>query len=546
MSSKLFRELSIGAKLGASFAVILILLGIVIALSYLAFERFGAASQTLVSASLQKAGLAQRAQDRAHSGAEHLLTLFINDKQDARKPIYGNIDRDKAELDQALKDLEVLSESDEEKIALSAVAKAREAFARVFNETVDAVEMDGKDARHRMLSQTLPALGTMLRAIDVLVSLQDQKAKAQTVVMRDAQNRGATLILALGVLAVVVGCFSAWAITNSIAQSLKRAVSVANEIAAGKLNRTLPSSGGDEVGALLTALGRMSAGLRTMITSISTSAGEVQSAATGLAASAKSVENSSAEQGESTTAICVSVAQLTSAIEGISDTAGTARQFALDSAELAASGCRMIGEASGEMSRVADAVNASSERIDLLDKRSGEVAETVKIIKEIADQTNLLSLNAAIEAARAGEDGRGFAVVADQIRALSERTSAATIQIAGVLAGMQQEVVVAVDQMRSGSATIGQGVKMIEAIVAPLTKLDAAARRSLENLGRLADTAAEQHRESQRIANKVELIADMAARNRKIAETVSSTVAHMSQCSGTLTGAVSRFDLKST
>jgi len=193
-----------------------------------------------------------------------------------------------------------------------------------------------------------------------------------------------------------------------------------------------------------------------------------------------------------------------------------------------------------------DAVNASSERIDLLDKRSVEVAETVKIIKEIADQTNLLSLNAAIEAARAGEDGRGFAVVADEIRALSERTSAATIQIAGVLAGMQQEVVQAVDQMRSGSATIGQGVKMIEAIVAPLTKLDAAARRSLENLGRLADTAAEQHQESQRIANKVELIADMAMRNRKIAETVSSTVAHMSQCSGTLTSAVSRFDLKST
>jgi len=536
---------SIAAKLSISFGAILALLGLVIGSSYATFQRFGVTSQALVSGSLHKAALAQHAQNQAHAGAEHLLTLFITDNQEARKPIYGNIDREKAALDETLKTLESQAESDEERVVLSKIAASREAFAHVFNETVDAVEMDGKDARRRMLTQTLPALEKMLRAIDELVTFQDRNAQTKTAVMREAQERGTTLILVLGALAVLIGCISAWAITNSIAQGLKKAVTIANEIAEGKLNRPLPPARADEIGALFDALSRMRSGLCTMIASISSSAGEVRTAAGGLASSAQSVQNSSAEQGESTSAICTSVAQLTTAIQGISDSAGVARRFALDSAELSANGCRMIGEASSEMSRVAEAVNASSHRIDLLDQRSGEVAATVKDIKEIADQTNLLALNAAIEAARAGEDGRGFAVVADVIRALAERTSSATIRIAGVLANMQKEVVEAVGQMRSGSATIEQGVKMIDAIIAPLTQLDAAARSSLENLDRLADAAGQQYRESKRIEESVESIANMAGRNRTIADTVSTTVAQVSMCSNTLNEAVSRFELKS-
>ncbi len=252
----LYRNARISLKLGISFAAILILLCAVVTFSWVQADQIGESSQTLAANSLQKVLLVRTVQEAAQAGATELHSLFLLPAP-ARVSVYGQIDRNTKIRDAALAELLASTGDGEERVALADVAQKRDAFIVAFGKTVDAVELNADKARLMMLQDTMPALDKMLLSLDTLVALQSKATESTISNIRTVQTRGGQAILILGVAAVVVACFSAVAITRSIARPIAETVRFADAIASGDLHASLPSPNEDEIGSLVTALDRM-------------------------------------------------------------------------------------------------------------------------------------------------------------------------------------------------------------------------------------------------------------------------------------------------
>jgi methyl-accepting chemotaxis protein len=183
----------------------------------------------------------------------------------------------------------------------------------------------------------------------------------------------------------------------------------------------------------------------------------------------------------------------------------------------------------------------SARLIASLSQRSQEISGIVKVIKDIAEQTNLLALNAAIEAARAGEQGRGFAVVADEVRKLAERTGNATTEIGGMIEAIQSEVSSAVGNLGARNEQVGQVVKLAEQVAGALAEINAGARKTQERIQEITAAASEQGAASNQIAGNIEHIARMAEKNSAAVAEAANSARYVDELATRLRDDVLRF-----
>lgn len=321
-----------------------------------------------------------------------------------------------------------------------------------------------------------------------------------------------SIIALLAAIAVSIGL--SFVLARGIAHRVSNATHVAERIAAGDLASTISkSTEQDEVGQLIDALQRMQDSLREVIGAIAGSAQELRGSAQGMTSAAEEIRHSSASQSDSVSSTAAAVEQLTVSIAHVADNANSAHGIAEQTARIAHSGKQLVDGAATEIRKIAESVTTTSRSIHELQTSSQQISQIANVIREIADQTNLLALNAAIEAARAGEQGRGFAVVADEVRKLAERTGTSTNEIKTMIEAIQTQTNTAVEQMGQASEQVEIGVKMIQDLQAPLEELQECSAAAVSSLVELSHATKEQSKASTQIAQNVERIAQMGEEN---------------------------------
>ncbi len=357
--------------------------------------------------------------------------------------------------------------------------------------------------------------------------------------------RQAWSYIGLGVLmlAIVVGL--AVAMARSIYKRLggepDYAAEVAQAIAAGDLSRQLDGRfTGD---SLLASVARMQTSLREMIEGIQKGSVLLGQAASDLTGQMEQINDASVHSEEATSSTAAAVEELAVSIDHISSSARETEENSARSSTLAEDGEKMVNRASETIQGVSTMVTAASGQIEGLLERSREIDSIAAVIKEIADQTNLLALNAAIEAARAGEQGRGFAVVADEVRKLAERTTKATEQITQMIGAVQTDTGAAVKSMQSVTPQVARGVELAGSAAAALREISAGAATTLSNVREVANATAEQSQASTSVAQNVERIAEMVEKSAASVRAANENVRSLETLANQLRDSVSRFRL---
>lgn len=239
--------------------------------------------------------------------------------------------------------------------------------------------------------------------------------------------------------------------------------------------------------------------------------------------------------------MAATVEEMTVSINHVGDRAHEANLISIESGSLAKSGEAIIGQTVNDIHKISTTVNLAAERIHELVTNSQQISTVIAVIKEVADQTNLLALNAAIEAARAGEQGRGFAVVADEVRKLAERTSKSTQSIASVIEKVQSGARHAAQEMESGVNRVGTGVDLAQQAGDSIIGIQDGANRVATTVDDIGSALDEQSVAAQEIAQGVERIAHMAEENSVRARQTSVAAERLKSLASDLKGSVARF-----
>ncbi|MDN0083358.1 methyl-accepting chemotaxis protein [Crenobacter sp. SG2305] len=351
--------------------------------------------------------------------------------------------------------------------------------------------------------------------------------------------------IAIGVVALLAILAVLYAVVSYLIRPLTTLAETMETLASGQgdLTARIEVANRDEIGRTADAFNRFIASLREMFIEVRSQSQAVSRSATQLAASAEAVQSSSRQQSEAASATAAGVEQVTVSVQHIADTAQQAEAMARQTGELTEGSVSTVARVSADIAHVTQTMHALSERMTGLGQRSEEVSSILKVIKDIADQTNLLALNAAIEAARAGEQGRGFAVVADEVRQLAARTSEATLDIGRIVTAIRTETREAVDEVERTRGLVVESVDVTEAADQSMRQVS---ERTDELMTRMIDIAAstrEQSAASIDIAQNVERISTMAQANSEVIGEVAESVSQLRELSDRLEGLVGSFRL---
>jgi len=294
--------------------------------------------------------------------------------------------------------------------------------------------------------QRMSDLGVVLRGASRDLTL------SQTAVRDHDAAEAEIILVSAAALAFLLGVIAALAITRQIVGPLEQTLKVAEHIAAGDLTHNLSSERRDELGQLQRAMQGMTVGLRQLIGGISEGVTQIASAAEQLSAVTEQTSAGVNSQKVETDQVATAMHEMTATVQEVARNAEQASEATTAADQQAREGEKVVGEAIAQIERLSNAVGDSTEAMGHLKRESDKIGSVLDVIKSVAQQTNLLALNAAIEAARAGEAGRGFAVVADEVRSLAQRTQKSTEEIEQLVLSLQtgtEQVATSLDNSRN-------------------------------------------------------------------------------------------------
>jgi methyl-accepting chemotaxis protein/aerotaxis receptor len=313
------------------------------------------------------------------------------------------------------------------------------------------------------------------------------------------------------------------------------------EIVNGDMTKLVDISTRDEMGEVLSAVQSTKVLLGSILSQITSVTKNIDEQAKYLTQSMKNVEKGSIAQTEAASSMSAAVEEISVSINQVSDNTKAVHNTSENSKHLASQGREIVNQVVKDMTVISQSVISTAHTIEQLGVKSNEIQNIVKTITEIADQTNLLALNAAIEAARAGEQGRGFAVVADEVRKLAEKTRLSTVEIIKMTDEIQGSTSLAVSEMQATVDKVKTGTVLTEKAGNSIIEIDEGASTVLAGVEQISNTIKEQNQVTKEIASNVEKVAQMTEQNSVSVNDVSATVNKLEKLSDELEKTVSQF-----
>lgn len=429
----------------------------------------------------------------------------------SNKKAYDNFANGYEKLNTELKALMAQLRKDPASAAIAKTLEERVAIWQPLqNEVLTAVKGgDVEQAKQLLTSKETPAWRAVREVLLDLVSKSEKGADSVRSEMMTDLDTSNNLVLGVSLIALILVATSTIlvgrAVFHQVGGEPADAAAALNRIASGDLGGSLPPAAGDQH-SILSALHATQTHLRGLISQTATSAAKVVEASGYLNQESANVSQAAQVQNEAASSIAAAIQELTVSIGAMSDNAHAVSSVSSDVENKSRAGRAAASQATDAMHRVAEGMNASATSMEELSGRVSSINLIVQTIREIADQTNLLALNAAIEAARAGEQGRGFAVVADEVRKLAERTTASTEEISTMITGVQQGAEAAMHKMTEARSLAATGETRTVEVRTQVEGFDAAIAEVRQSVDAIATALQEQSAVSTDIAKRVEHI----------------------------------------
>ncbi|CAM3209575.1 chemotaxis protein [Pseudomonas floridensis] len=540
----MFNKLSISQKLYFSFIAIVVLIAVLVASAYRGFEQVEDATNSNVH-TYQVLSEAQLALEQLINIETGMRGFVIASKEAFLEPLIAGEKRFGEELD-ALKRL--TADNPEQQRRLTSlgetykrwleddinpiVAMRRDLTARNLpDDELDKRIMSGADkAKMDSMRATLAEISA---AENILLAKRSQN-------MIDAKHLALMILVCGGIAAAILCAILATALGRSTTARLQLAIDAATAVAEGRLDTVIDTSSHDE---LPKAFDRMQNRLREMIQQISQAANQLVVSVQQISGASEQLSGAVQEQSTSASMMAATIEELTVSIHHVSENADEAHQIASRSGEQSREGVQVIENTLSSMNGIARTVQHSSTQVSGLGQHSEHISSIISVIQGIADQTNLLALNAAIEAARAGEQGRGFAVVADEVRLLAQNTGKSTKEIASMIEKIQAGVRETVESMRSGVLEVNTGVEMAGSAGQAIIEIRDSSSKVLHVVDQISFALREQTAASQDVARSVERSAQMAEQNNMSVQELLKTSGGLKTLASSLQHEVSKFRL---
>ncbi|MDP3814585.1 methyl-accepting chemotaxis protein [Pseudomonas sp.] len=417
-----------------------------------------------------------------------------------------------------------------------------------------------------MLAQELQALGEFRTAF---VQLQGQGDGAADQRARQAMDKAATtvrelsdklfaeqlrlrgedirfangLLIGIALLAFCFGVLAAWLITRMIVRPLGDTLTIAERIAQGDLSGALQVERRDELGQLQQSMQRMTGSLRELIGSLSSGITRIASSAEELSAVTGQTSVGVSNQKIETDQLATAMHEMAATVQEVARNAAAASAAALEADQQARQGDLIVAEAVGQIARLAEEMELSAAAMTSLTQQSVQIGSVLDVIKSVAEQTNLLALNAAIEAARAGEAGRGFAVVADEVRGLAQRTQQSTSEIEGLIANLQTGAQQAMSMISNSRTLTGTTVELTRQAGSALASITGSVSNIQSMNLQIAAAAEQQSSTAEEINRSVLNVRDITEQSAAATEQTAASSVELARLGNELQLLVNRFRL---
>jgi methyl-accepting chemotaxis protein len=536
------RQLSLRARLRLGFGImlsVLVLMGAFILYAgrdmKIAADQSGVAARGKQSATAIELGVGRQMR------AALDYTFTGSDEAYAR---YGNV---KIDLAQQVEQMESALTTD----------KGRSLMQNVRQQAQEMTAITDKEVSLRKQSRTYEAsdlaFSPRAEAVSAEISgttkqleqIEDEVGKAADASQQSTQLAARNATVSLVLCGLLAGVVTAILIARSVSAGFSGMLEMVQQIADNNLAmEDLEIRTDDQIGDACQALNRMKNSLRQMIVSISETASRLVTAAEELSATASLQAEGADRHLKEAAEVAGAMEGMNASVQQVSASSGRAAEDSSRAAETARQGGSIVDRTLNKMRAISESVSSTAARVEELGKRSDEIGRIIKVIDEIADQTNLLALNAAIESARAGDQGRGFAVVANEVRKLAERTSAATKEIAQMVANIQTGSQCAVEAMQSGTREVEEGLTTTAQAGDALKQIIQTSEHVGEMITQIAQAASNQSRTSQEINRNMDQIARLVRESTSGAQGSAEACHELSALAVNLTKIVGSFRLE--